>query len=248
MGSALSLLRSPGPARRFLLAYAQSSLGAGVTLVALPLVALERFGSPLAVSAVLLAEFLPLMLLGPRLGALADRFPRTACLVGADAVRCAALAGVVALESLPAMLVLVAVTGAATGVWRPAAMAGLSRLDPEGDDGAITALYGTVTNVSRTGGALVAGLLFALVGPAGAVTLDALTFGLSAVLLVTVPLGVAQAPSGGDDDEATPLDSIAAVTALIAASSGMMLTAGIANVAEPVFVTRDLGAGASGFA
>src|SRR3954453_553556 len=115
MAAALTLLRAPGPARRFLLAYAQSSLGAGVTLVALPLVALERYGSPLAVSAVLLAEFLPLMLLGARLGALADRWPRTACLVGPDAVRCVALLGVVALGSLPAMLALVALTGAATG-------------------------------------------------------------------------------------------------------------------------------------
>jgi hypothetical protein len=41
-------------ARRFFAAHAQSSLGTGLALLALPLIALDRFSSPMAVSAVLL--------------------------------------------------------------------------------------------------------------------------------------------------------------------------------------------------
>jgi hypothetical protein len=52
-------------ARRFFAAHAQSSLGTGLALLALPLLALDRFGSALAVSAVLLPDLLPAIVIGP---------------------------------------------------------------------------------------------------------------------------------------------------------------------------------------
>jgi MFS family permease len=94
-------LSTPSRARRFFLAYAQSSLGTGMSLVALPLVALERHGSAMAVALVLLAELAPLMLAGSWLGGLADRWPRRRCVVGADVLRCAAVAGIVLAPSGP---------------------------------------------------------------------------------------------------------------------------------------------------
>jgi len=70
------MLRSAlaGPAaRRFFAAHAQSSLGTGLALLALPLLALDRFGSALAVSAVLLPDLLPAIVIGPVVGVLVDR-------------------------------------------------------------------------------------------------------------------------------------------------------------------------------
>src|SRR3954452_8982360 len=60
-----ALLRPSPPARRFFLAYLQSSLGNGMGYVALVLVALERFHSPWAVAAILIADLVPLMAARP---------------------------------------------------------------------------------------------------------------------------------------------------------------------------------------
>ena len=63
-------------ARRFFLAHAQSSLGSGIAIVGLPLLAYDHYHTPWALTAVLLCELLPAVALGPLLGALADRLPR----------------------------------------------------------------------------------------------------------------------------------------------------------------------------
>ena len=245
MRSSLSLtydlLRASPPARRFFAAYAQSSLGTGISLVALPLLALTRYGSSWAVAAVLLADLVPAMLFGGRLGALADRLPRRTCVVGADALRCAALLGIVAVHSLPATFVLAALVGVGTAVYQPAALTGLSEL---GDEQAATSLFGTISSTSRTAGALVAGAVFAFVGPAGAILVDAGTFACSALLLAGVALGRPERAAKPDAAGARP----PGVTPIAAAAAATFLAAGLSNVAEPIYVTRGLGAGATGFA
>src|SRR3954466_5516242 len=104
MTSIIDLLRSNPPARRFFLAWLQSALGNGMGYVALVLVALDRFHSPWAVAAILIADLVPLMALGPLLGGAADRLPRRACAVTADVVRAAAFIGIAVTGSLPATL------------------------------------------------------------------------------------------------------------------------------------------------
>ena len=74
------------PARRFFVAHAQSCLGTGLAYVALPLLAYERFHSAWAVSAVLLPDLLPAIILGPLLGALVDRVGWRTCATVADIV------------------------------------------------------------------------------------------------------------------------------------------------------------------
>ena len=51
-------LRTRG-ARRFFLAHAQSSLGSGIAIVGLPLLAYDHYHTPWALTAVLLCELLP---------------------------------------------------------------------------------------------------------------------------------------------------------------------------------------------
>ena len=55
-------------ARRFFFAHAQSSIGSGIAIVGLPLLAYERFHTPWALTVVLLCELLPAVALGPRAG------------------------------------------------------------------------------------------------------------------------------------------------------------------------------------
>ena len=89
---ALGAALDPRGARRFFLAHAQSSIGSGIALVGLPLLAYERFHTPWALTVVLLCELFPAVALGPVLGALADRLPRRTCLVAADVLRLGAFA------------------------------------------------------------------------------------------------------------------------------------------------------------
>jgi hypothetical protein len=56
-----------------LIAHAQSALGTGAAAVALVVLAYKRFHSPWAITLVLLADFLPAMVLGPLFGAAVDR-------------------------------------------------------------------------------------------------------------------------------------------------------------------------------
>src|SRR3954471_21630527 len=128
MTPVLRLLHDVPSARRFFAVHLQSSLGTGMGYVALVLVALERFHSSWAVAAVLLADLLPLMLLGPRLGAIADRLPRRSCAVGADLLRAVAFLGIALAGQLWLVIVLAALAGTGTGVFKPAVLAGLPQL------------------------------------------------------------------------------------------------------------------------
>ena len=62
--------------RRFFLAHGQSELGSGAAYVALVLVAYHRLHSGWAIAVVLLADFLPGIVLSAPCGALADRVSR----------------------------------------------------------------------------------------------------------------------------------------------------------------------------
>src|SRR3954467_10825900 len=99
MKAAIELLRAERRARLFFLAVAQSALGTGAAYIALLLLAYHRLHSPWAISLILLAEFAPAILLGPVLGAVADRWSRRWCAVTADVLRAAAFIGIAFADS-----------------------------------------------------------------------------------------------------------------------------------------------------
>src|SRR3954447_3475642 len=74
-------------ARRFFAAHAQSCLGSGLAHVALPLLAYDKTGSPWAVTAVLVPDLLPAIVLGPLLGTVVARVGWRACAIAADRLR-----------------------------------------------------------------------------------------------------------------------------------------------------------------
>src|SRR5215210_7205253 len=90
-----ALWRAERRARWFFVAHLQGGLGTAAGYVALMLLAYERIGSPWAASAVLLADLLPAMLLGPLLGGVIDRRGRLRSAVAADLIRAVAFAGLV---------------------------------------------------------------------------------------------------------------------------------------------------------
>ena len=128
MRETLQLLRHEVRARIMLAAVAQSALGTGAGYVALLLVAYERWRSPWAISLILLAEFLPTMVLGPLAGAAADRWSRRWCVVVADVVRAAAFVTVVFVGSFEITLVVALLAGTGTALFRPAMLSAIPGL------------------------------------------------------------------------------------------------------------------------
>jgi hypothetical protein len=122
---------------------------------------------------------------------------------------------------------------------------------------AANSLYGALDDLGYTLGPAVAAALLLLAGPETVMVLNGASFALSALLLARLPFG-ARPASGQVPAEARPslvgetADGLRAtaglpgIRALILASSGLVLFAGLFNVAELLLATEELGAGAAG--
>jgi MFS family permease len=246
--SILRLLSDVPAARRFFAVHLQSSLGTGMGYVALVLIALERFHSAWAVAVILLADLLPLMLLGPVLGGVADRLPRRPCAVAADLLRGAAFLGIAVAGQLWLVIVLAALAGAGTGVFRPAVLAGLPHLAGERYHAAATSLFGAITTLGQTLGPLLAAALLLGDGAGPALAVNGASFLISAAVLCTIDLGrpAPRRPDAVDRParRGFPAPGLAVVAAIAGATA---LFAGMANVAEPGYIAHDLAAGGRAF-
>src|SRR3954470_3372563 len=186
MRSIVGLLRRDRQARRFFLAYGQSSLGTGAGYVALLLVAYQRFHSPWALALILLADFVPPMLLAPLFGTMVDRWSRRWCAIVADAIRAGAFLGLAFIPSFPATVALALVAGSATALSKPALLAGLPEVVDRSRLPQATALFGALTELGYTLGPGIAALTFIFTGPKVLLVADAATFALSSAILLTV--------------------------------------------------------------
>jgi MFS family permease len=253
----VELLRHEREARVFFLAHAQSSLGTGAAYVGLLLLAYERFRSPWAITLVLLADFLPSMLLGPLFGAAADRWSRRWCAVAADVVRAAAFVGLGVVTSFAGTIALAVLAGAGTALFRPAILAALPALVDRRRLPAATSLYGALADIGHTAGPGLAGLVLLFSTPAALMIGNGATFALSALLLARLSFGgaparpaerprrLALAREAAEGLRATA--GLAGVRIVVLASSAVVLFAGLFNVGELLLATGELGAGASGF-
>ena len=248
------LLRQNRRARVFFAAHAQSSLGTGAGFVALLVLAYERLESPWAISLVLLADFLPSMLLGPIFGAAADRWSRRWCAALADVARAAAFISLAFFDGFALTLGLALLAGVGTGLYRPAVMAGLPSMVPPAKLPAATSLYGALTDVGFTLGPALAGIGLLVASPETVILVNGLTFLVSAVVLTRIPLG-----GGERRDEprslmrearagARAVAQMPGLRAVIAGSSAVVLFAGLFNVGELLLADKELGAGDEGFA
>jgi MFS family permease len=258
--AAFALLRHERKARLFFLALAQSSLGTGAAYVGLLLIAYERFRSPWAISLVLLADFLPSMLLGPLVGAAADRWSRRWCLVVADVIRALAFVGIAFVDSFLATVAFALAAGFGTALFKPAALAGLPALVAPERRAAATSLYSAVTDLGWTLGPAIAAAALLIGSAEGITAVNGITFAASALIIMRLPLD--QGTSHERSAEGLPVRrslfregivgwrSVAAmldIRIVILAATGAMFFGGLFNVGELLFATETLGAGDSGY-
>jgi MFS family permease len=246
-------------ARRFFAAHAQSSLGTGLALLALPLLALDRFGSPMAVSVVLLPDLLPSIVLGPLVGALVDRAGWRRCAAAAEALRCVGFAIVMFAGSLPVMVVGALLTGVGTAMFSPSALAGLTRLAGQERRGPTLALFGALDDMGTTLGPALGGILLAIVAPTALLGLNAVTYAISALAIATLRTSAdagpveerRQHPRSLFADARAGVREVAArpeVRVLLTSSTGVVLCIGVTSVGEVVLAREVLHLGGTGLA
>jgi MFS family permease len=206
------------------------------------------------VSALLAADFLPLVAVGLLLAPLVDRLSRKRVMVVADLVRFGVFA-LLPFATGPGMIVvLAAVAGFASGFFRPALYAGLPNLVDDEDLPQANSLLQAVENFTWMLTPPLAGVLVGVWSPNPGYVINAASFLLSALLLVRIPGSKLQAARA--ESEGHLRDLLAGVTLVF--RSRPLLTVFVAwnvffvafagvNVAEISFAKDALDAGDFGF-
>ncbi len=185
-GAAPGLLAKAPDFRRLFLATVASSVGTWLATVALVIDVYDRTGSASWVSALLIVEFLPIVVVGLAAGSILDRLPRRTILVAADFARMAVFAALPFATGALQIVLLAAVAGVATSFFRPAVYAGLPNLVTDDDLPRANGLLNSADNLTWAIGALAGGVLVAASGPDLGYWLNAVSFLASALLILRI--------------------------------------------------------------
>jgi MFS family permease len=253
IGRQFGLLGREPSFQSLFLATLGSGFGTWLALVALQIDILRRTHSPVWMSALLIADILPTLLVGLLASPLVDRLSRRRLMIAADVVRFGVFCALPFAPNATTIVALSAVTGIAAGFFRPAVYAGVPNLVDDADLPAANSLLQMIDNSTWALGSLVGGVLVAAQGPHLAYWLNAVTFLVSAALLARIPerlLQEARAETRGHwrdlaDGLVLVRRSRALLTVLIAWSVGMVANAFV-NVGEPFLATEAFDAGSFG--
>jgi len=252
--SRLGLLRRSPSFGYLFLATAGSSFGTYLAAVALVLQIKELTESGEWIAALLIADFLPIVLIGFLLGPLIDRLSRRRLMIVADLARFGVFAALPFVDSATGLVALAAVTGVATGFFFPAANAAIPNLVPEEELANANSLTVTVDTLAMTVGPVAGALLFAAWGPSVPYAVNAVTFLLSAALVARIPDRKLRSEDpltrGHWRDVADGVKLVLTAkplrTVLVVWNVALLGSGGV-NVAEVFFAKDTLGSGNVGF-
>ena len=179
------------PAFRSLLAgLAVSQVRDWLYNLALVTMVYQRTGSAMWAGVATAARVVPIVVLGPLGGVVADRFGRRGVMIGSDVARLVLMLGlaVVAAAHLPVLLapVIAALATAAGAPYLPCVSAVTPRLVPDSDLPGANAARSAVTATGVIAGPALGGVLLLIGSPAMAFVVNALTFGVAVVFTVAI--------------------------------------------------------------
>ena len=252
--SRLGLIRRSPAFGLLFLATAGSSFGTYIAAVALTLHISDLTGSPVWVAGLLIADFLPIVVIGLLLGPLVDRLSRRWLMIGSDIARFGVFAALPFTDSPAVIVALAGISGVATGFFRPAAFAGLPNLVPDEELTNANSLLQTVETLAWMIGPILGALMYTAWGPDVPYVVNALTFLVSVALIA----GISEKKLRSEEsltrghwrDVADGLRLVVASaplrTVLIVWNVVLLASAAI-NVAEVFFARDTLDAGDVGF-
>ena len=188
-GTIRSALRYPD-FRWLLSALAVSQIGDWLYNLALVVLVYDRTHSALWAGVTTAARVVPVVVLGPLGGVLADRFDRRRIMIMCDLARVVlmVLLAAVAAFQLPIVLapVIAAAATAAAAPYIPCVAAVTPHVVEDADLPGANAARSAVTGAGIVLGPALGGVLLLLGSPASAFALNALTFGLSALAVLAI--------------------------------------------------------------
>jgi MFS family permease len=253
MGAAELLRRNRG-FRLLFVATLGSLLGTWLATIALTVDVYDHTHSGTWVSALLIAVFLPTVVVGVAVGPLLDRLSRRRLMIASDLLR-AAVFVLLPFVSEPVWIVALAgIAGVGNAIYRPTVNAALPNLLEEDELGRGNALFQTVENMAWAAGPIAGGAIVALSGTDAAYWINAVSFVVSAAVLRLIPARRLQSEApiskGHWRDIADGLSFARrspVLQVMLAAWSVEMLAVACVNVGEVVIAKDSFNAGDFGF-
>lgn len=240
----MNVLRAQRDFRRLWAAGFISDVGDWMLLVALPVLVYQATGSTFGTAFAFLIELIPVLVVAPLAGRLAERGDRPRLLVAVSLAQATLLLPLLAGARLPILYGVIATQAALASVFDATKNALLPTLVPERDLVTANSLIGLNQNLGRLVGASLGGLALAGGGVWTIVVGDAVSFLLCATLIRGLHADTAAAPRPERDGQAEakadglfrrrPIRAGLAVLALTAIAQGLFI------VLFVVFVARTL--------
>jgi MFS family permease len=183
------LLRGNRSFRLLWLGQVVSQMGDWFDTIAVYTIALRLTGSSRSVALIMVARFLPTVVLGPGAGVLADRFSRRSIMIAADIMRAIVVLGFLFVRRADQMWLVYLLTVlqlSFSTFFEPAKTAAIPSIVSDRELVPANAIAAVTWSVMLTLGAAVGGFVAGLFGTNVAFVLDSLTFVASAILIGSV--------------------------------------------------------------
>ncbi|MBS8266236.1 MFS transporter [Mesobacillus boroniphilus] len=182
-----------------MLAQLISSIGDWLSVIAIiTMVGLKWEASPMEVSFIILCLAVPMALLGPFTGTIADRLNRKALMIVSDLVRAGLILVLAFASSLVTVYVCLFMVGMLSAIFVPAKNGKLKELIAQENMKSAMSITSMIDSGTKVLGPLLSGLLVAAFGTQLVFFIDSGTFIISALLLLALPK--ASAPARNDSD------------------------------------------------
>jgi MFS family permease len=247
-------LLGDGRFRLLFLATFASGIGNWLAVIALQIDVYDETHSGWWIGALLIANILPAIFLGLLAGPLVDRLSRKGLMICSDLGRLAVFVALPFATSATMIVLLAAVAGIGNAFFRPAVLAGLPNLVDNARLPSANALLQLVEWTTTAIGPILGGAIVAASGPDLAYWVNAVTFAVSALLVMGIPGRLLQSdrPIGrGHWGELAEGFSVVRhsrpLLCVLVAWSMVMVAVGIVNVAEVFLARESYDAGDLGF-
>ncbi|MFC0187793.1 MFS transporter [Fictibacillus aquaticus] len=223
-----------------------SNLGDWLSIMAVfTMAGLKWNATPLEMSLILLSLALPMTVLGPVAGVLADRGERKWLMIGSDLARAAVILLLITATKVWHVYILLFLLGVFSALFNPAKNGKLKEIVPDEHMQQASSISSIIENGTKIVGPAAGGMLMTFIGSQTIFIIDAATYFLSAMLLIKLPVRKASSQKKGGENGMASFwrdfsESITFIKGILFIFYGMLLmfiTMFVIQLADSQFVT-----------